>query len=387
MPATSILLVIILFVIIIVAAILIIRKGREKGNTLLLLQSQIDAMRSQIQQSLDMGNQNLNQQMSNVTKIFMDTIGQINSQLTEQMKSVSESVSNRLKDNVNIIQHTQHAVSERLDNASRIFSDLKGKIGEIEESNKQIFQLGKDLTQLQNLLKAPKFRGGLAEFMLSELLEQILPSDFYSLQYNLRSGRVDAVIKLGNGLIPVDAKFPMEGFNRIALAENDDSLKSAKRQFRASVKKHIEDIAYKYILPGEGTFDFALMYIPAENVYYEVILKEDKDDKPILDYALEKKVIPVSPNSFYAYLQTILLGLKGMKIEKKAQTVIRNLQQLQGDFNKFENEFQILGGHINRAYTRYRDLDGSLFKFGDRISRISADSSDTEPIDSENKEK
>jgi DNA recombination protein RmuC len=359
---------------VVVAIIAFLYGNKKKNNAFLLLQSEMDSMRSQMQQSLDTGSQNVNQQMSNMTKLFVDTIGQINSQLSEQMRSISESVANRLKDNVTVIQHTQTSVGERLDTASKIISELKGKMGEIEESNKQIFQLGKDLNQLQNLLKAPKFRGGLAEYMLSELLSQILPADYYSLQYSFRSGRVDAVIKLGNGLIPIDAKFPMDGFSRVVQAENDDTVRSAKRQFKSAVKKHIDDIANKYILPEEGTFDFALMYIPAENVYYETILKDDKDDSPVFDHALQKRVIPVSPNSFYAYLQTILLGLKGMKIEQQAMTIIRNLQQLQGDFSRFDAEFQILGSHINKSYNKYKDIEGTLNRFGDSINRISADS-------------
>ncbi len=371
---------------VIIAVIILVTQSRKKDNALLLLQSEIDSMRSQMQQSLETGSQNMNQQMTNMTKLFVDTIGQINSQLSEQMKSISESVSNRLRDNVTVIQQSQNSVGNRLDSASRIISELKGKIGEIEESNRQIFQLGKDLTQLQNLLKAPKFRGGLAEYMLSELLAQILPSDYYSLQYNFKSGRVDAVIKLGNGLIPIDAKFPMEGFNKIIQSGDDAMVRTAKKQFKNAVKKHIDDIADKYILPEEGTFDFALMYIPAENVYYETILKDEKDDKSIFDHALLKRVIPVSPNSFYAYLQTILLGLRGMKVEQQATAIIRNLQQLQGDFSRFENEFQVLGKHINNTYTKYRDIEGSLIRFGDNISRISTDTSEGGHIDMEKNE-
>ncbi len=387
MSTTIIYISITLIIAVIIAVIALLNQNKKKDNALLLLQSEIDSMRSQMLQSLDAGSQNVNQQMSNMTKLFVDTIGQINSQLSEQMRSISEGVSNRLKDNVTVIQQSQTAVGERLDSALRIFSDLKGKIGEIEASNKQIFQLGKDLTQLQNLLKAPKFRGGLAEYMLSELLAQILPAEYYSLQYNFKSGRVDAVIKLGNGLIPIDAKFPMDGFNQIVQSENEETVRSAKRQFKNAVKKHIDDIANKYILPEEGTFDFALMYIPAENVYYETILKDDRDYKPIFDHELQKKVIPVSPNSFYAYLQTILLGLKGMKIEQQAMTIIRNLQQLQGDFDRFDGEFQVLGSHINKTYNKYKDIEGSLNRFGDRISRISTDSSEAKQLDLETNKK
>ncbi|UCG78417.1 MAG: DNA recombination protein RmuC [Nitrospirota bacterium] len=382
MPVDTVFLVL-LAVIVVAVVVVLSRAGRKKDQSLLMMQSQLDALRTQVQQSLDTGNQNINQQMAGITKLFMDTIGQINTGLSEQMRSVTENVANRLKENVSIIQQTQSSVGERLDSASKVIADLKGKIGQIEESNKQIFELGKELNQLQNLLKAPKFRGGMAEFMLAELLAQILPPEYYSLQHNFRSGRVDAVIRLGNGLIPIDAKFPMGGFNDLINAqEGEEPSKISARQFRTSVRKHIDDIADKYILPDEGTFDFALMYIPAENVYYEVILKDERDDKvSILDHALKKNVIPVSPNSFYAYLQTILLGLRGMKIEKQAQSIIRGIQQLQGDFRKFEGEFQTLGGHISRTASKYRDIEGHISRFGDNISRISDGSSDAKQLE------
>jgi len=362
--------------VVILALILIARSLRKKDNTLVLIQSQMESMRSQMQHSIETGQQNMSSQMAEVTRLFVDTMGQINSQLAAQMKTISETLAERLKDNINVIQQTQHSVGERLDNASKVIADLKGKIGEIEAANRQIFDLGRELAELQNLLRAPKFRGGMAEFMLAELLSQVLPDDHYSLQYPLGNGRVDAVIRLGEGLVPVDAKFPLDGFRSIINTTDGEESKQAKRQFRNAVKKHIDDISGKYIRPEEGTFDFALMYIPAENVYYEVMLKDDRETVSLIEYALSRKIIPVSPNSFYAYLQTIVLGLRGMRIEERAKTIIRNLQQLQGDFDRFEGEFQVLGRHLSNASSKYRDLDGLLSRFGERIGSISMDTSE-----------
>ncbi len=139
------------------------------------------------------------------------------------------------------------------------------------------------------------------------------------------------------------------------------------------MKKHIDAIAGKYILPDEGTFDFALMYIPAENVYYELIIKDEAIDteKGLLNYAFAKRVIPVSPNSFYAYLQTILLGLKGMHIEEQAQEILKSLASLSGDFDKFRSDFELLGKHLTNVKTKYDDADRRLEKFNDRLQSLS----------------
>ncbi len=147
----------------------------------------------------------------------------------------------------------------------------------------------------------------------------------------------------------------------------------ARKKFVSDVKKHIDAIAGKYILPDEGTFDFALMYIPAENVYYELIIKDEAVDteKALLSYAFAKRVIPVSPNSFYAYLQTILLGLKGLHIEEQAQEILKNIARLSGDFGKFQDEFELVGKHLTNTKARYDEADKRLQKFGDKLQTLS----------------
>ena len=145
------------------------------------------------------------------------------------------------------------------------------------------------------------------------------------MNHGFRSGeRVDAVIVLKGGMVPVDAKFPLESFQRLIAAKEDDERVKHKREFARAVKGHINDIARKYILPDEGTLDFAFMYIPAENVYYETIIKSEDvgDEKSLFHFSAHHKVIPVSPNSFYAYLQVILYGLRGMQIEEKAKDIL-----------------------------------------------------------------
>jgi DNA recombination protein RmuC len=155
-------------------------------------------------------------------------------------------------------------------------------------------------------------------------------------------------------------------------AKEDSNRINAKKQFTRDVKKHIDDIARKYILPDEGTFDFALMYIPAENVYYETIIKDEEfgEEKSISTYALTKHVIPVSPNSFYAYLQAILLGLKGMEVERSAKEIIENLSRLRGDFEKFYENFDLVGKHLNNARMNFESAEKRLERFGEKLAQI-----------------
>ncbi|GAI76561.1 unnamed protein product, partial [marine sediment metagenome] len=225
----------------------------------------------------------------------------------------------RWKEQSDILSKT---VGERIADTTKVFGDVKERLGELAQRTEQIQEVGKDISNLQEILRAPKFRGGFGELLLERLLADILPRHNYSLQYRFRDGEtVDAVIRIGENLVPIDSKFPLEDFERILASESEEEQATLRRQFTRTIKKHIDDVA-KYILPDEKTFDFALMYIPAENVYYETILRGQHEESEIYSYSLQKRVIPVSPNTFYAYLQAIVLGLKGLHIEKTARDIL-----------------------------------------------------------------
>ena len=205
--------------------------------------------------------------------------------------------------------------------------------------------------------------------MLAELLRQILPEDHFSLQYRFRNGsQVDATILLGDGIISVDAKFPLENFKRILEAEGDEKQLEARKSFWKDVKKHIDDISEKYILPEEKTFDFALMYIPSESIYYETIIKDDAQNESLAAYAMKRKVIPVSPNSFYAYLQAIVRGLKGMRIEQSAQIILQNLGQLEVDLEQCLTDFEKVGVHLAHARSSYEKTEQRFHKLQNRLN-------------------
>jgi len=258
-------------------------------------------------------------------------------------------------------------VGERIADTTKVFGEVKESLGELTQRTEEIQEVGKSISGLQEILRAPKFRGGFGELLLERLLADILPRDNYSLQYRFRNGEtVDAVIRIGENLVPIDSKFPLEDFKRIIAAESEEEQVSLRRQFTRTIKKHIDDVT-KYILPDENTFDFALMYIPAENIYYETILRGYAEVSEIYSYSLQKRVIPVSPNSFYAYLQVIVLGLKGLHIEKTARDILGHLGRLQGDLMDFQDDYKILGGHIHDTVTKYDKASSKLDRLGDKL--------------------
>jgi DNA recombination protein RmuC len=288
--------------------------------------------------------------------------------MQKQILSLKEQVRNSL-------EKTDQVLSQRLENTGRVVSDVQINLARLEESNKRIYELGKDISGLQEILRAPKIRGGIGEFLLSDLLGQILPSQHFSLQHAFKSGeKVDAVVRLGERLVPIDSKFPLENFRRLLEAESDQEKRASRRRFTADVKSHIAAIAGKYILPDEETFPFALMYIPAENVYYETIIKDQdvENEKSIAGYAMTKKVIPVSPNTLYLYLQTIILGLRGMQVEKNALEIISGLARLRIDFERFTRDFRLTGTHLRHAAGSYDCADKNLGRLEDKLVWISS---------------
>ncbi|HSB34128.1 MAG TPA: DNA recombination protein RmuC [Nitrospirota bacterium] len=336
--------------------------------TIPLLQQEVQSLRGQLTEAMMRNQEAVNQQLGQITMQVNTQLGQATSQMNTRLGQVTEQ-----------LQKSTGDLNTRLDNAAKVVSEVSKGLGGLSEATKKVFEVGKDIASLQEILRSPKLRGGLGELFLGDLLAQIFPPAHYTLQHRFRSGEVvDAAIKLGQNLVPIDAKFPLENFRRVVETATEDERKVVKRKFISDVKKHVDAIAVKYILPDEGTFDFALMYIPAENVYYELIIKDEALDaeKGLLNYSFQKRVIPVSPNSFYAYLQTILLGLKGMHVEEQAQEILRNLARLSGDFERFRTDFELVGKHLTNTRTKFDDADKRLAKFGDRLQALSGAESD-----------
>lgn len=252
----------------------------------------------------------------------------------------------------------QDLLTKQLTSSSETVAGIKKELGALSEATGQIFELGKDIASLEDILSSPKLRGGVGEIFLERLLDEIFPRKLYETQYSFSNGViVDAIIHIGDHMVPIDSKFPIEDFRRVLEADETDRSKM-RRKFLKNVEKKIDEIASKYILPDEGTFDFALMYIPAENVYYETIVRDETEgegvDMPgLMSYAVNRRVIPVSPNSFYAYLQVILFGLKGMELEKKGSEILAHLRRLQGELDRFSERYSTLGTHLKNAGQTY----------------------------------
>lgn len=315
----------------------------------------------------------MQQQMEQLRGQMSDGLNKNISLLTEQLRLINEQVNQQLQLVNQQLQNSSGQIGQRLDSAAKVIGEVKENIGRLSRASEQIYEVGKNIATLQEILRPPKLRGGLGEQFLGELLSQILPSEFFTLQYQFSSGeRVDAAVRLGEKIVPIDSKFPLDNFRRIIESKTDEEKKTYQKAFYRDVRKHIDDIASKYILPQEGTYDFALLYIPAENVYYETITKDESfgEEKGVLNYALSRRVIPVSPNSFYAYLQVIVLGLKGLKIEEHAREIQTMLAVLGKDLREFQEDFRLVGKHIADARNRFEEARAHLEKFTFRLEQI-----------------
>jgi DNA recombination protein RmuC len=352
-------LVILSVVVLVLIALLIFQATRGKGGD--NLQVQIDSLKTELQNTLSANIRHINSQLSSVT-----------GQVAEQLSSVTAQLNS-----------STGQINTRMDSAHRAVGEVRQALGELSKSTEQVFELGKSISGLEKILAAPKLRGGLGEFFLADLLSQCLPLSRYELQYGFSDGaRVDAVIKLNEGLVPIDSKFPLENFKKLTEALTDEGRRSASRKLAADCRKHIDAIASSYIRPSESTLSLALMYIPAEGVYYEFITMEDDSGKGLSSYALSKRVIPVSPNSFYAYLQTILMGLRGMEVGERAQEILAHINTLKQEFDKLSSDFETLGRHINFAKVKYDEVEKKSAKFSNRLELIGGegDRGEKEPM-------
>lgn len=245
----------------------------------------------------------------------------------------------------------------RLDNAARVISAVNKELGQVQE-------IGRSMRDLQQFLQSPKLRGNIGEQVLKDLLSQNFPQAYFEMQYKFKTGEVvDALLKTDNGFIGIDAKFPLVNFDQLVKAETETDQLNYRKLFQRDVKKHIADIAKKYIMPEEGTVNFALMYIPSEAIYYEII----RDDQELMPYAQDHKILLVSPNSFYYFLKVLLIGMQGKKIEEQAKGILVALQGIQKDSDKFGRELDVLTTHLtnakaalDRVSNQYQQLDNKI---------------------------
>jgi DNA recombination protein RmuC len=296
----------------------------------------------------------------------LQTIATAQAQSTGQVKAIGDTVSQRLE---SVTSALQDGIKSSAQITGQLTSDAQTKMAdELKNTREQISQIQKQLGAVQlagqqmsdtahtleGILGGAKSRGSLGEVTLARLLEDSLPSAQYATQYRFSSGEAaDAVIMLRDKkLMAIDSKFPLDAYRRISV-EGDE----ARRAFTVAVKGHADTISKKYIVPNEGTLDVALMFVPSESVYYELLMTEDNKGQPLDAYCRDRHVIVVSPNTLYAHLQMIAMGLRGMQMEENAKRLLESLSGMEKQLEKFADKFGTLGTHLKNAQQSYGDSD------------------------------
>lgn len=270
-------------------------------------------------------------------------------------KTINDALRFQSHDMTKTLQENTKQLNERLDKAAAVIRDVGVEVGHMSE-------IGRSMKDLQEFLKSPKLRGNIGEHVLNDLISQMFPKHSFHLQYQFKTGdKVDAAIKTDGGILCIDAKFPMENFQKMVKATEIDR-KLFQKDFIRDVKKHIEAISNKYILPDEGTMDFAMMYLPSETVFYEVVNIDE-----IMNYAKRNRVYIVSPSTLYAHLQTILLSFEGKRIESRSKEVFKLLRGLQTDYEKINDNMNVLGKHLTNATSQYANVSMSFGQFGSKL--------------------
>jgi DNA recombination protein RmuC len=263
----------------------------------------------------------------------------------------------------------QQSLAEHLGRSGHLLQEVGEKLGRLHETSQKIAKLAGEVTRLEDLLKPPKLRGTLGEMFLEQALAQVLPPGSYVMQHPLGDGViVDAAVFVQDRVVPVDSKFPLENYRRSREVEDEAERKRARQQFSRDVRKHVDTIAEKYIRPSSGTCDFALMYVPAEAVYSEIVA--DGEEAALADYATRKRVIPVSPRLLYAYLSTIALGLREVELQENAREVHQNLADLARLLERVGGPLEKLGGHLGNAQKQYEETSRAFDRFTTRLETI-----------------
>jgi len=300
--------------------------------------------------------------------------------LAQQLESVKIAQDRTSETLQKSLQTGQVSLNQNLQSSQKVLSQLTAQIGQLQGTSKQMLLVKDEVKRLQDILSSPKLRGQMGERSLENMLSQILPKESYQLQYTFADGKIaDAVVHMNDYSVAIDAKFPLPAFERIVNAETETDKAAARKQFINDVIKHIDKIASDYIRPAEGTLDFAIIYIPAENVYYETIIKYVGESKDILQYALDKKVVPVSPNLLYTYLMTVVMGLHGLQIEKQAAEIRQKIKKLSISFEAFNGPWDKLGKHLRNATSQYEESTNKLTRFNMELTHLATESEDEKP--------
>lgn len=317
------------------------QESKAEDKSLLMLQGQLSELRKTFQDGLKSQDKTLNDQLNRSQEALQKQFSassQIVKEVTQNVKSVTE------------------------------------KLTQLHETNKQVVGFAEQLKSLENTLKNPKQRGILGEFFLENLLSNVLPPSSFQMQYAFKGGTVvDAIIRVNDKIIPIDAKFSLENYNRIMEERNDEMREGLQKDFKMDLKKRIDETS-KYVLPEEDTTEFAFMFIPADGVFYNLLTHKvgalEINTTDLIDYAFKRHVIIVSPMTFYAYLQTVMHALRALAIEESAKEIQKRVGDLGRHINAYEDYFKKLGGHLEKTVGSYNNAGEELRKIDKDVFRI-----------------
>jgi DNA recombination protein RmuC len=325
--------------------------------------SQETALRQEMQTLVATQSQALTAQLGQLGQSVTAQLGQVNQQLQSGMASTGTLVSGAQKD-----------VSDQLRASTEMLGTIRQQLGEVKQAGSEVSEAAK---QIQSVLGGTKTRGTLGEVALDRMLSDALPRAHYESQYRFSTGEiVDAVVRLGEKLLPIDSKFPLDDYRRLM-----DSGEDARAGFSQAVRKHADSIAKKYILPDESTLDIALMFVPSEGVFYELLRSEIPSGSPLDEYCRSRGVIAVSPNTLFAHLQVIMLGLRGMQIEENAKRILSDLTGLKKQIENFSNVYDKLGTHLRNAQQSYVEADGKLDRARNALDEMAQGATETKTLE------
>ena len=271
------------------------------------------------------------------------------------------------------LRHSSDSLQKQFSQSADLIKEVTSRLTKLDETNKQVLSFSEQMQSLENILKNPKQRGILGEYFLENLLSQVMAPDQYKLQYKFNNGEiVDAVVYARDKIVPIDAKFSLEKYNLIMEETDKERRAKLEKEFKMDIKNRIDETS-KYIRPSENTTDFAVMFLPAEGLYYNLLIYKsgslDVNTHDLIQYAFKKHVMIVSPTSFYAYLQTILHGLKALKMEESVKEIVKRVGELSRHLGAYETYMQKVGNNLgttvnmyNSAYKEFKKIDKDVYK-------------------------
>jgi DNA recombination protein RmuC len=354
-------------VVVVLAVLLFVRRKPDaEAPAVAQLRTDVQSLRD----STDRSVQHIASQLQSITTNVQSSLADVTSQLGARLDSINRQVTEQLNQSARVMNASTNSVGERIAAVQTTFAGLQKQVGEMTEQARQLSDLSRSVTAIEHVLRAPKMRGSFGEEQLESLLGLIFPQQQFVSQHRFASGEiVDVLLRLPVGSVAIDAKFPLENFRRIAEASSEEEKKASRRNFLRDVKKRVDEIATRYIRPAEGTLSIALMYVPAENVYYETIIRDEAGDD-LYHYCLSRRVLPVSPNSLYAYLETIMVGLKGFEIGQRAQAILGEIESLRIELEKFGKAYDTIGQHIRNASSKLEEGTKLLTKVELRVESL-----------------